>query len=47
MEMSAVARYWGQVKTNEIGEGRSEINRQIISHSLLEESTEEAKMVPR
>ena len=47
MKMSAVACYWRQVKTNKIGEGRSEINRQIISHSLLEESTEEANMVPR
>jgi butyryl-CoA dehydrogenase len=43
METSAVARYWRQVKINEIGEGTSEINRQIIAQSLLEESPEEAK----
>ena len=43
MEASAVARYWRQVKINEIGEGTSEINRQIIARSLLEESAEEAK----
>ena len=49
METSAVARYWRQVKINEIGEGTSEINRQIIAQSLLEESPEEAKakMVPQ
>src|SRR3712207_927725 len=35
METSAVARYWRQVKINEIGEGTSEINRQIIARSLL------------
>ncbi len=47
METSAVARYWRQVKINEIGEGTSEINRQLIAQSLLEESPEEpkAKMV--
>ena len=47
METSAVARYWRQVKINEIGEGTSEINRQIIARSLLKESAEEAttKMV--
>ncbi|MDP9478417.1 MAG: acyl-CoA dehydrogenase family protein [Actinomycetota bacterium] len=48
METSAVARYWRQVKINEIGEGTSEINRQIIARSLLREDTarEEAeKMV--
>ena len=45
MEASAVARYWRQVKINEIGEGTSEINRQIIARSLLQESLEEAKMV--
>ncbi len=49
MERSAVARYWRQVKINEIGEGTSEINRQIIARSLLQGSrgTEEAaaKMV--
>src|SRR5215216_1765254 len=43
METSAVARYWRQVKINEIGEGTSEINRQIIAQSLFEESPEEAK----
>ena len=43
MERSAVARYWRQVKINEIGEGTSEINRQIIARSLLKESAEEAK----
>ena len=43
METSAVARYWRQVKINEIGEGTSEINRQIIARSLLQESAEEAK----
>ncbi len=43
MEASAVARYWRQVKINEIGEGTSEINRQIIARSLLSESAEEAK----
>jgi short/branched chain acyl-CoA dehydrogenase len=37
METSAVARYWRQVKINEIGEGTSEINRQIIAQSLLQE----------
>ena len=36
MEGSAVARYWRQVKINEIGEGTSEINRQIIARHLLE-----------
>jgi short-chain 2-methylacyl-CoA dehydrogenase len=35
MEGSAVARYWRQVKINEIGEGTSEINRQIVARSLL------------
>ena len=43
METSAVARYWRQVKINEIGEGTSEINRQIIARSLLSESAEETK----
>ena len=45
MEGSAVARYWRQVKINEIGEGTSEINRQIIARSFLKEgeSAEEAK----
>ena len=40
LETSAVARYWRQVKINEIGEGTSEINRQIIARSLLAESAE-------
>jgi len=35
-----VARYWRQVKINEIGEGTSEINRQIIARSLLAQSAE-------
>jgi short-chain 2-methylacyl-CoA dehydrogenase len=39
-----VARYWRQVKINEIGEGTSEINRQIIARSLLDEEAKE-KMV--
>jgi butyryl-CoA dehydrogenase len=43
MERSAVARYWRQVKINEIGEGTSEINRQIIARSLLAESAEGTK----
>ena len=43
MEGSAVARYWRQVKINEIGEGTSEINRQIIARSLLSESAREAQ----
>jgi short-chain 2-methylacyl-CoA dehydrogenase len=43
MEGSAVARYWRQVKINEIGEGTSEINRQIIARSLLAESAEVAR----
>ncbi|MDQ4126447.1 MAG: acyl-CoA dehydrogenase family protein [Actinomycetota bacterium] len=43
METSAVARYWRQVKINEIGEGTSEINRQIIARSLLDESAQDAK----
>lgn len=44
METSAVARYWRQVKINEIGEGTSEINRQIIARSLLrDESADAAK----
>jgi len=42
MEGSAVARYWRQVKINEIGEGTSEINRQIIARSLLTEEDAEA-----
>ncbi|HZA45494.1 MAG TPA: acyl-CoA dehydrogenase family protein [Rubrobacter sp.] len=44
METSAVTRYWRQVKINEIGEGTSEINRQIIARSLLrEEGAQEAR----
>ena len=43
METSAVARYWRQVKINEIGEGTSEINRQIIARSLLAETATQAK----
>ena len=43
METSAVARYWRQVKINEIGEGTSEINRQIIARSLLQEGPETVK----
>jgi len=43
METSAVARYWRQVKINEIGEGTSEINRQIIARSLLQQSAAQAK----
>lgn len=42
METSAVARYWRQVKINEIGEGTSEINRQIIARSLLKDGTASA-----
>jgi butyryl-CoA dehydrogenase len=38
LEGSAVARYWRQVKINEIGEGTSEINRQVIARSLLAET---------
>src|SRR5919107_6202344 len=44
METSAVTRYWRKVKINEIGEGTSEINRQILARSLLrEEDAEEAR----
>ncbi len=43
MEGSAVARYWRQVKINEVGEGTSEINRQIIARSLLAESAQEVR----
>ena len=39
MEGSAVARYWRQVKINEIGEGTSEINRQIIARGLLKDES--------
>jgi short-chain 2-methylacyl-CoA dehydrogenase len=45
METSAVARYWRQVKINEIGEGTSEINRQIIARSLLKESSAKAELL--
>jgi short-chain 2-methylacyl-CoA dehydrogenase len=45
IETSAVARYWRQVKINEIGEGTNEINRQLIAESLLSEEKEEAKAV--
>ncbi|MDP8940725.1 MAG: acyl-CoA dehydrogenase family protein [Actinomycetota bacterium] len=47
MEGSAVARYWRQVKINEIGEGTSEINRQIIARSLLSESAGGTKVKMR
>ncbi len=39
MEGSAVACYWRQVKINEIGEGTSEINRQVIVRSLLKDES--------
>src|SRR5918998_3894429 len=42
METSAVARYWRQVKINEIGEGKSEVNHQILPRPLLKESVAEA-----
>jgi short/branched chain acyl-CoA dehydrogenase len=45
METSAVARYWRQVKINEIGEGTSEINRQIIARSLLKEGSAMAELL--
>src|SRR5215204_5187290 len=45
METSAVARYWRQVKINEIGEGTSEINRQIIARSLLAETSAKAELL--
>jgi short/branched chain acyl-CoA dehydrogenase len=45
METSAVARYWRQVKINEIGEGTSEINRQIIARSLLRAEVAKEKML--
>jgi short-chain 2-methylacyl-CoA dehydrogenase len=38
---SPVARYWRQVKINEIGEGTSEINRQLIARSLLQSADED------
>jgi short/branched chain acyl-CoA dehydrogenase len=38
MAASPVARYWRQVKINEIGEGTSEINRQVIARHLLREA---------
>ncbi|HZC18731.1 MAG TPA: acyl-CoA dehydrogenase family protein, partial [Rubrobacteraceae bacterium] len=37
MDEFPVSRYWRNVKVNEIGEGTSEINRQIIANSLLQE----------
>ncbi|MDQ3943093.1 MAG: acyl-CoA dehydrogenase, partial [Actinomycetota bacterium] len=45
METSAVARYWRQVKINEIGEGTSEINRQIIARSLLKVGSAKAELL--
>jgi short/branched chain acyl-CoA dehydrogenase len=45
METSAVARYWRQVKINEIGEGTSEINRQLIARSLLSAEVTKEKML--
>jgi butyryl-CoA dehydrogenase len=45
METNAVARYWRQVKINEIGEGTSEINRQIIARSLLKEGSAKAELL--
>ncbi len=44
METSAVARYWRQVKINEIGEGTSEINRQIIARSILKEDPDQKRV---
>jgi len=40
-----VARYWRQVKINEIGEGTSEINRQIIARSLLKERSAKSELL--
>jgi alkylation response protein AidB-like acyl-CoA dehydrogenase len=34
MEESPVARYWRDVKINEIGEGTSEIQRMLISREI-------------
>jgi len=45
MEPNAVARYWRQAKINEIGEGTSEINRQIIARSLLKEDSAKAELL--
>jgi short/branched chain acyl-CoA dehydrogenase len=45
MEPNAVARYWRQVKINEIGEGTSEINRQIIARSLLKENSAKTELL--
>ena len=45
MDTRAVARYWRQVKINEIGEGTSEINSQIIARSLLKESSAKAELL--
>ncbi len=39
MEGSAVARYWRQVKISEIGQGTSEINRQVIARGLLKDES--------
>ncbi|HEX2033810.1 MAG TPA: acyl-CoA dehydrogenase family protein [Chloroflexota bacterium] len=39
IEGNAVTRYWRQVKINEIGEGTSEINRQIIARALLRDQS--------
>ena len=45
MEPNAVPRYWRQAKINEIGEGTSEINRQIIARSLLKEDSAKAELL--
>src|ERR671916_2930710 len=45
METNAVARYWRQVKINEIGEGTSEVNRQIIARSFLKEGSAKAELL--
>jgi short-chain 2-methylacyl-CoA dehydrogenase len=34
MEESPVARYWRDVKVNEIGEGTSEVQRMLIAREL-------------
>ena len=34
MEESPVARYWRDVKVNEIGEGTSEVQRMVIAKQL-------------
>ncbi len=38
MEESPVARYYRDVKVNEIGEGTSEVQRILIARHLLEDS---------